>query len=136
MHSRASEYQVIKQFVDRRDLGTRSSDGFRRLKDHAFTLAKQSLTEEMRSLANTPQDPNDPHRRIQMQHILKKLKTLILGSISPIGAIEDPELGMCTTPEKIAKALQKHWGKVFGKKEIDGELLTKMAGLSPKDQSQ
>ncbi|CAK0898228.1 unnamed protein product [Prorocentrum cordatum] len=103
MRRRAADYPEIREYVDPKDPEARSRDGFQRLKDHALDVARQSLTEEMRDLAAAQLEPNDPRRKARKEHILRKLKRLVPGASDAIKAVKDPEHGMCTSPEEIAR---------------------------------
>ena len=65
------------------------------------------------------------------QQLTTRLKRLILGASTSIGAICKPCGELATTPEGIANALEHHWQSVFQERGNNGDLLDHWLQTAP-----
>jgi hypothetical protein len=119
----AKAYPHIADFVHPANPEARSDPGCSRLRDHAVTLARQGITEEMEAMRKKQHEGNAADTANVKGSILAKLKRLLPGSPNVILAIQQEDGEVTTEPEQMAAALQAHWKKVFTKKEIDADKL-------------
>ena len=124
MKRKASEYPHIRNLVNVDDPNICHTNGFDLLMDHAATLARNNITEEIKEIQRPTDTDNDYHKTIKKKNVLTALQRLLPGSCTSIGAIQRNDNTYATTPEDIATKLARHWANNFKKKPIDKELLT------------
>ena len=133
---------AIGRFTNPLDPHTRSTAGIHALKDHALSIARQSLAQEMAELQQetppegqdtsstthqpSPEEQEEAHhsREKKRSNITAQLKRMLPGSTNHIGAVGQEDGSVTSDPESMAAALAQHWAKVFKKKPINTTLLT------------
>ena len=85
------------------------------MKEHAFKLARAQVRVDIHALDDVPEEDVASAK----ESILKKLKRMVPGTGSGIGAMQKEDGSICTSPEEIALVLRKHWQGVFKKKHVN-----------------
>ena len=125
MYRKYLEYPHIGTFVDPRDPNACYSTGFQKMLDHAVTLAKQNITEELQDIQRQCKEDNNNYKTTtRKNNVLAHLKRLTPGSCTTIGAIETIDGTYATDPDSIAKELAAHWSRTFKRKPINRHLLS------------
>ena len=89
------------------------------LREHAYSLAKEGITDDLMTLQQSQRDPMSPHYRQQKEHILTKLKRYVPGATASIGAIQTASGEISSDPSVIANSLQEHWKRTLTSQPID-----------------
>ena len=132
MYRKYLEYPHIGTFVNPKNPNIGNTQGFRELQNHAVTLAKQHLTDELHEAIQQAKDqPNDHRITSRKNNILTHLKKLTPGNCSTIGALDLGEEGFATDPNQIAQQLANHWKKTFSHKPINKHLLREWLNTLP-----
>ena len=92
------------------------------LREHIIELHRKQIGEDVQELSG--EGCSDPEERTRAkENILRKLKRLMPGESTGIGAMQDSTGTVRTTPEDIARILKQHWQGVFTEKQIDDHAL-------------
>ena len=93
-------------------------------------LAHEQLQQEIEKMQEDP-DSNEDDKRNKKTQFLVKLKRLIPGANTAIGAVLAANGEILTDPNKMACALVEHWQQVFTKREVDLDILNKWNAVLP-----
>ena len=140
MYRKYLEYPYIGTVVDPNDPNTCNTKGLQQLRNHAVSLAKQHLTDELQEAAHqSKEQPQDYRVTVRKNNILTHLKKLTPGNAASIGAVDMGEDGFATDPKQISELLATHWAKTFAHKPINKHLLrdwlAALPDLTPHQQS-
>ena len=137
MYRKYLEYPHIGTYVNPNDPNTSNTQGFQKLQDHAVSLAKQHLTDELHeTLQQTKEQPHDYRTTTRKNNILTHLKKLTPGNCNAIGALDLGNKEYATDPTQIAQQLATHWAKTFKHKHINKHLLREWLNTLPNLSSQ
>ena len=132
MYRKSLEYPHIGTHVNPKDPNTRYTQGFRDLQDHATTLAKQHLTDELQEAHRQTKENNGDFRSsTRRNNILTQLKKLQPGNCSAIGAIDEGDGNFATDPKLIAERLAERWRHTFRHSPINKSLLQQWLSSLP-----
>ena len=124
MYRKYLEYPHIATFVNPKNPNACFTDGFRALLDHAVSLARQSITEELGDMRKQRDEGNHDYKTtIRKTNVLSRLKRIMPGSCTTVGALETATGEYATDPTAIGKELSSHWAKTFQKQPINQHLL-------------
>ena len=90
------------------------------LRNHAIQLARESVTEELRSLQSNVYFISFWYKQCK-ENILAKLKRTLPGGTHTVQAMRTEAGESFTDRRGIAQCLQNHWRNVFQRRPIDGE---------------
>ena len=110
MRRKYLEYPTIAQFVQVDNPNACYSEGFKKLMDHAYELAKASVGDELRKVREKEKEGVHDHKiQTRKSNVLGQLKKLTPGACNTIGALESFQGEILTTPDDIASELARHW---------------------------
>ncbi len=123
MARKADEYPYIKTVVDPCNPNTHLTQQFKVLQQHAVTLARENITEDLQELPQTTLDKHDYKHNIRKNNILSQIRRIQPGSTTTMGAIDREDGSFATDPEEIAKELTTHWRNTFQSQPINHHML-------------
>ncbi|CAK0822989.1 unnamed protein product [Prorocentrum cordatum] len=124
MYCKYLEYPHIASFVDPKNPNACFTTGFQTLLDHAVSLARQSITDELRDVRQRQDEGDHDYKTtIRKSNILSRLKRIMPGSCTAVGAVETATGEYATGPAAIAKELSSHWATTFRQQPINQHLL-------------
>ena len=108
MQECAAKYPKILEYVQANNPEARSTSGFTQLKDHAVTLARKQVTEEVEALREASKSESEAAVAHRKSGILAKLKRLLPGAPNSIMAIQCESGDVTSDPDRMAEELRKH----------------------------
>ena len=116
-------YPKLAELVDPDNPNTRVLPAYQNLRDHVVELARQDVTTEITALHANGDSMDLQVKSRKKENILVKLKRLLPGGATGIGAMADSTGEVTDDPKRIGDLLCEHWAKVFGKQYINREIL-------------
>ncbi len=110
MKACAQTAPIISQYVNPLDPEARSKGGFIKLKDFVVELSRRQVTQDMEQVKKAEDEYTGNKLK---NHILVKLKRLLPGAATTIGAVMNEDGQVVDSPKDMAKALQEHWQRTF-----------------------
>ena len=127
----ATNYPHLATLIPMGDPNARIHARFPLIRQHAVELARTQMNEDMHHLFDTDDDHTSPSFIQRKQQLTTRLKRLIPGSTTSIGAITMPDGGLATSPADIASALERHWKIVFQARGNDEKMLDQWLQTTP-----
>ena len=98
-------------------------------------LAKETIAEEIEEAKRMQEEGDECGATRAKENIIRKLERINGKGSAGIKAMRNDKGEIRTDTKGTIDALQDHWAKVFGKKDIDGELLKRwLEEVYPKPQ--
>ena len=95
---------------------------FRRVREHAITLAREYALDELREAQDETQ-ADSASSTAKRQKATRLLYKLAPGKSASVKAVRSRDGTFVTDPDSIARILRSHWTDTFTKRGIDGERL-------------
>ena len=115
----AKIYPDLTSFVDLSAPAPHELPGLHSLRDHAVSLAKDSLAADMREFQREQDNIPESVRLCRRKHFAARLARLRPGDTGSIQAVERPTGHIERDPAGIAAALADHWQRVFAGQPLD-----------------
>jgi len=135
----ARAYPALAKFFPADDPNARLHSKMPALREHAYQLAKDAITNELTTLHQSRTDQNSAQYRVDKEHVLTRLKRTLPGTTTSISAIQTDTGHLTTNPAVIANVLKEHWQRCFAGQPIDSTLstswLTSLPHLQPQGQA-